>query len=73
MSKIAVVVACAIVLAGCASMGPRKWYRDGATEEDFNMDKGQCQAQGFSIGGGTMMQAAMVYNSCMRGKGWVQR
>lgn len=48
------------------------WYKDGATQQDFAMDKGQCNAQAFSISGVTLLQAAIVQNSCMQGKGWYQ-
>jgi hypothetical protein len=51
----------------------QQWYRDGATQQNFAMDQGQCQAQGFSIPGGNLMQTAIVFNSCMRGKGWELR
>jgi hypothetical protein len=37
------------------------------------MDQGQCQAQGFGISGATLLQTAIVFNSCMRGKGWELR
>jgi hypothetical protein len=60
----------ALSIAGCATQ-PKQWYRAGATQQDFAMDQGQCQAQGFSVSGATLMQTALVYNACMRGKGWV--
>lgn len=53
---------------GCAPQ--KQWYKDGTTPQDFSMDQGQCKAQAFSISGGNMMQIAIVFNSCMQGKGW---
>jgi hypothetical protein len=62
--------------AGCApgttgyEQALQQWYRAGATQQDFAMDQGQCQAQGFGVPGASVLQAALVYNACMRGKGW---
>jgi hypothetical protein len=58
-----------VFLAGCAST-ERVWVKPGSTEQDFYMDKGQCQAQAFGAPGMYTMQVAMVYNACMRGRGW---
>jgi hypothetical protein len=44
--------------------------KDGGTQEDFQMDSGQCKAQAYSVPGAPPMQIAIVYNSCMQGKGW---
>jgi hypothetical protein len=68
MAKILAMVAVGMLLAACAQQ--KVWYRDGATQQDFYMDQGQCKAQGFSVASGNMVQAAMVFNSCMQGKGW---
>lgn len=57
-----------MVLAGCASH--KVWVRPGASQQDFAMDSGQCKAQAFSVPNAPMMQVAVVYNSCMQGKGW---
>lgn len=58
-----------LLLAGCAT--PEKvWYRAGGTDQQFEMDKGQCQAQAFGATGMYSMQVALIYNSCMRGRGW---
>jgi hypothetical protein len=61
----------ALPLAACAT-SQQQWYRADATQQDFAMDQGQCQAQGFSVPGASVLQAALVYNACMRGKGWEQ-
>lgn len=57
-----------LLLAGCAT--EKVWYQPGASNRDFEMDKGQCQAQAFGAPGMYTMQVAMIFNSCMRGKGW---
>lgn len=65
------LLGCAALLAGCATT-ETVWVRNGATQQDFYMDRGQCQAQAFSPGNVSMMQAALVMNGCMQGKGWWQ-
>lgn len=62
-----------ILVAGCAAEKPTYWQRDGATQNDYNMDNGQCQAQAFAVPNAPVMQMAFVHNSCMRGKGWTLR
>src|SRR5215467_9575537 len=63
----------ASLLSACATQHEQQWYRAGASQQDFAMDQGQCQAQGFGISGATLLQTAVVFNSCMRGKGWELR
>lgn len=59
-----------LLLAGCATT-ERVWEKPGATQQEFAQDQGQCQAQGFGAPAGpTSLQAAMMMNACMRGKGW---
>jgi hypothetical protein len=58
-----------LTLCGCATT-ERVWVRQGATEQDFYVDRGQCQAQAFGAPGMYTMQVAMVFSSCMQGKGW---
>lgn len=62
----------ACLLAGCATP-QRSWYKSGASRDQFEMDRGQCDAQAFSVPGMQSLQVAMVYNGCMRGKGWTLR
>lgn len=57
------------LLAGCATT-ESVWVKPGSTQQSFNMDKGQCNAQAFSVPGAPLMQIALVQNSCMQGKGW---
>lgn len=76
MTKLLCLMAVIASVAGCASSQPRhetRWYKTGATTADFNMDAGQCRAQAFSVTGGALLQVAIVYNSCMEGKGWELR
>ena len=57
-----------VLLAGCAQ--PKVWYQPGISPQQFEMDKGQCQAQAFGSPTMNSLQIAIVFNSCMRGKGW---
>ena len=67
--RTALVAALGLVLAGCGQM---VWVKPGASNQDFYMDRGQCQAQAFGVPGASNLQIALVYNSCMQGKGWYQ-
>jgi hypothetical protein len=58
-----------LLLAACQNQGTT-WQRDGATQQDFYMNQGQCKAQAFGLPGGNMMQMAIVMGSCMQGRGW---
>ena len=59
-----------LLLAGCAS-NTKFWDKPGASSMEFEMDRGSCQAQGFSAPMGPMsMQSAMIFNACMRSRGW---
>lgn len=55
---------------GCAQT-QASWSKPGSTAKDFHMDTGQCRVQAFSVGLGTL-QSALIFNSCMQGKGWYQ-
>lgn len=63
-----VIVAVALVLAGCASS--KVWVKEGSSTRDFNVDAGQCKAQAFAVPGAPLIQVSIVYNACMEGKGW---
>lgn len=60
-----------LLLAGCATT-EKVWVKDGASQQDFHADAGQCKAQAFGVPGAmfNQMQVAIVYASCMQGKGW---
>jgi len=70
MKRVAVLCLAAVAasLTGCASMQRTEQVWEGSG--NFNMDQGQCQAQAFGTPGAGSLQIALVYNSCMRGKGW---
>lgn len=67
--RLVLLMAVVGAIAGCATT-ERVWMREGSTDQEFYMDRGQCQAQAFGIPGVTTFQAALVFTSCMRGKGW---
>lgn len=69
MKLVFAAAALAALTAGCATT-ERVWVRQGSTEQEFYMDRGLCQAQAFGVSGVTTFQAALVFASCMRGKGW---
>ena len=60
-------------LVGCATTETQRvWVKPGASQQDFYMDSGQCKAQAFSAPGMPPLQVAIIYNTCMQGKGWYQ-
>jgi hypothetical protein len=61
-----------IVLTGCATnRNSWHWEKSGSSEYEFNMDNGQCRAQGFAGTGGILTWGTiMIIDSCMQGKGW---
>lgn len=58
-----------LLLAGCATT-ERVWVKDGASQQDFYMDRGQCQAQAFGAPGMNTLQVSLIFNGCMQGHGW---
>ena len=62
-----VILVIFFLFAGCAE---NYWIKNGASTQEFEMDKAQCNAQAFSIPNATLMQIAIVQNQCLRGKGW---
>lgn len=63
------IVLLVLLLAGCATT-EHVWVKPGASDQDFYMDRGQCQAQAFGTPGMYTMQIALVFSACMQGKGW---
>lgn len=62
-----------LLLAACVTPATEtRWMKPGASAADFYADRGQCQAQGFSVPGANTMQFVLVFASCMQGKGWYQ-
>jgi hypothetical protein len=72
------IVLFVIVLSGCA-----KWYKDGATQQDFSQDRYAClqeaqqnqsSARVNSYGGAAQSGSVtngLLFNSCMEARGWV--
>ena len=60
----------ALILAGCATQNQSAWFRSGANQQDFETDKGYCNAQAFSLANGNIYQIAIIQNQCLQGKGW---
>lgn len=58
-----------LLLAGCATTED-VWVQQGASDQQFYMDRGQCQAQAFGAPGMQALQVALIFNGCMQGKGW---
>lgn len=63
----------ALLLAGCATTEV-VWHKNGASQQDFHADQGQCKAQALSVPGAMApsmaSQVVAVYSACMQGKGW---
>ena len=55
-----------VLLCGCATR--KVWDKPGASQDDFAVDQGQCQAQALSAP--NPMNEGGVFHGCMRGKGW---
>ena len=68
--KYSLIFAVIAVIGGCAN---NVWVKSGATANDFNVDRAQCNAQSFSIPFASIYQQAAVQNECMVGKGWTLR
>lgn len=64
------IVAIATILAGCATQPEYTWLKPGGSADEWNRDNGQCRAQAFSVPGVSLMQAVLVYEGCMQGKGY---
>lgn len=70
MSKLRPILLFASAIAGCAS---GNWYKDNATEQDFHVDRGFCNAQAASVSLPRIGQQDAVFRGCMEGRGWVFR
>jgi hypothetical protein len=66
MVRIAVL---ALALCGCATETLNDWRREGATEEQLRVERGQCRAMALQ-GDNTTQRTILAYRSCMAGKGW---
>lgn len=68
------LLACALVLiavTGCATK-QTSWYRSGANQQDWYQESGQCRAQAMGVYA-PLLQQAILYQSCLQGKGWYQQ
>jgi hypothetical protein len=74
MYRIICVITICTAMAACASEPEQQWvwYKKGATQDDFDTDHGYCTAQAFGNGNVSVLQAAIVQNACLKGKGWRQ-
>ena len=62
-----------ILLTSCATNNTNNWHweKPNSSQSEFNMDNGQCRAQGFAGTGGMLtFGTIMIIDSCMQGKGW---
>jgi hypothetical protein len=70
------LIVLAIGLAACAQ--PSAWYKNGATQADFNRDAFDCEKTtrqvAYSFGGGLggAMEADDFASRCMVARGWVK-
>lgn len=63
----------ALLLVGCATEPSWVWEHRENTAERWHSDNGQCRAQAFGVANVTLMQAAIVHDSCLQGKGWYKQ
>lgn len=59
-----------LALAACATEPTYTWQKPGGSEYEFDSDAGQCRAQAYSVPGVRMLQAVLVFENCLQGKGW---
>jgi hypothetical protein len=57
----------ALALSACATK-QGGWDKPGATDQEFQQDRGQCVAQAYAAPSNYQRQAIMI--GCMSGKGW---
>jgi hypothetical protein len=69
-AKLIIISTIAIVLNGCATQPQSVWYKSGSSAQEFEMDRGQCNAKAFSLASGNLYQIAIIQNQCLQGKGW---
>ena len=64
-------IAALAVLAACAQT-EMVWQKPGATEQELSVAMDGCRAQAYARQGMTSdaQRVAIVYTTCMEGKGW---
>lgn len=70
MKRIVTTVVLTALATACATNDGWAWDKPGSTQQSFGADHRQCRAQAFSVPGVTILQAALVLDGCMHGKGW---
>lgn len=65
--KLLTILSLTLGLFACAN---NVWVKPGASVNDFNIDRAQCNAQAYSIPFANVYQQAAVQNECLQGKGW---
>ena len=65
-----ILAACGLLLLGGCASKQSFWEKPGATVQDFNMDRAECNARALSVPGVTMFGLALIQNQCLQGKGW---
>ena len=70
MKAASLLIVIAVFLTGCATQPQSVWTKQGASAQDFNIDRAQCNAQAFAGGYGNMWSIAIIQNQCLQGKGW---
>ncbi len=65
-----VFAACGLLLLGGCASKQSFWEKPGATVQDFNMDRAECNARALSVPGVTLFGLALIQNQCLQGKGW---
>jgi hypothetical protein len=75
--KTTCILLVSIWLSGCATNTNTnnnvnwRWEKRGASSNEFDIDNGQCKAQGFAGTGGMLNWGTIIIiDSCMQGKGW---
>jgi len=70
MKAASLLMVIAVFLSGCATQPQSVWTKQGASGQDFEIDRAQCNAQAFAGGYGNMWTIAIIQNQCLQGKGW---
>lgn len=76
--RIALVLTLAACLGGCATGPEKAWFKDGSTQQTFNVDLAECQMRQDTVRasmppGASLSQALMaqqIGNNCMVAHGW---
>ena len=79
----AIAILMLLAVAACASAPERKYYKEGASEEDFQRALAGCRVQGAMVpqstdggAGESLFQTAIMMQTienCMRAQGYVLR